>query len=661
MPVPASLKLNAGQLAVSQKFSVSFAGRRDAVLDRGAVRFLRRLTLLTGLPVSLEVKNSTNATVQIEAREEAPAALQLGEDESYILDVNSTRAQITAPTTLGALHGLQTLLQLVQTSPDGFYIPGVHIEDAPRFPWRGLMIDVSRHFMPVDAVERNLDAMEAVKLNVFHWHLSDDQGFRIESKDFPKLQEFGSDGLYYTQEEVRSVIAYARDRGIRVVPEFDMPGHTTSWFAGYPELASAPGPYSIERGWGIFDPAMDPTRESTYRFLEKFLGEMARLFPDAYFHVGGDEVNGKQWEANPAIQAYMKAHNLKSTLDLQHEFNGHVEKILERNHKFPVGWDEILSPGLSKETLIQSWRGQESLAEAAREGYRGILSHGYYLDQMWPAEQHYAVDPLGAGAANLPPNLSTRILGGEACMWTEFVSLENLDSRIWPRTAAIAERLWSPQSTQDAASMYARLRVEDWRLALLGAEQRAELARMISRLAGPAGSPALETLAGIVEPVKGYTREHTAMHAGINLTSLDPLNRMVDSVSPESETGRAFSGDVEALIAGGFADHEAEARVRAELQAWQANDAALEPLLSDSALLKEISPVSKELSALAAAGLEALDAADRGATLSSARAKELAPLLADAQTPHADLLLMAAPAVQKLVTAVSPNHATNQK
>ena len=182
-------------------------------------------------------------------------------------------------------------------------MPAISIDDSPRFPWRGLMIDVSRHFIPLDVLKRNLDGMAAVKLNVFHWHLSDNQGFRVESKKFPKLHELGSDGLYYTQDEVRDLIAYARERGIRVVPEFDMPGHSTAWFVGYPELASGPGPYEIERKWGVFDPAMDPTREETYKFLDEFIGEMARLFPDQFFHIGGDEVNGKQWDANPKIQA----------------------------------------------------------------------------------------------------------------------------------------------------------------------------------------------------------------------------------------------------------------------------------------------------------------------------------------------------------------------
>ena len=190
---------------------------------------------------------------------------------------------------------------------------------------------------------------------------------------------------------------------------------------------------------------MDPTREETYKFSEKFIAEMARLFPDAYFHIGGDEVDGKQWDANPKIQAFKRAHGMKNNQDLQAYFNQRLQKIVARNHKIMVGWDEILHPDLPKSIVVQSWRGQASLAAAARQGYSGLLSHGYYLDLMWPAARHYAVDPMSDAAADLNPDEKSRILGGEACMWAEWVTPENIDSHIWPRNAAIAERLWSPQ------------------------------------------------------------------------------------------------------------------------------------------------------------------------------------------------------------------------
>ena len=419
MPMPANVQPGAGQLLIDQSFSVAVTGFHDASLDSGVRRFQSHLSKQTGIPFRPKT-GATNPTLQIHADHGRESVQKLGEDESYELTITDSGAKLTAPTPLGVLHGLETFLQLVQPSATGFSVPAVTIKDQPRFPWRGLLIDVSRHFTPIDVLKRNLDAMAAVKMNVLHWHLSDDQGFRVESKKFPKLTGMGSDGLFYTQDEIREFIAYAHDRGIRVMPEFDIPGHSRSWFLGYPELSSGSGPYTLEGG-GI-DPIMDPTQESTYKFLEKFIAEMAKLFPDAYFHIGGDEVDGKQWDANPKIQAFIHAHNLKNNQDLQAYFNQRLQKIVAKNHKTMIGWDEILHPDLPKTITVQSWRGQKSLAEAAKQGYSGLLSFGYYLDLMWPAARHYAVDPMSGEAANLNPEEQKRILGGEACQWAEWVT-----------------------------------------------------------------------------------------------------------------------------------------------------------------------------------------------------------------------------------------------
>jgi N-acetyl-beta-hexosaminidase len=289
----------------------------------------------------------------------------LDEDESYQLQVSDQKVQLTAPTVVGALRGVETLLQLLSVDRSGSYFPAVKVQDQPRFHWRGLLIDVGRHYQPPEVLKRNLDAMAAVKLNVFHWHLTEDQGFRVESKKFPRLHQLGSDGLYYTQDQIREIIDYARERGIRVVPEFDIPGHSTSWLVGHPELGSAPGPYTIERGAGIFEPALDPTREEVYKFLDIFLGEMASLFPDAYMHIGGDENEGKQWDRNPKIQAFMKEKGIKDNHALQAYFNTRVLKILEKHKKKMIGWDEILQPELPKNAVIHSWRGPAALADAA--------------------------------------------------------------------------------------------------------------------------------------------------------------------------------------------------------------------------------------------------------------------------------------------------------
>ncbi len=303
MPLPVKADAGSGSLTIDGGFSISVAECSDARLPRAANRITVRIARQTGIPIGLGKPAGANVSLRVECASAGSAYPSLGDDESYQLDVSSEGARLKAPTGAGALRGLETFVQSIESGPSGFHVAAVHIEDRPRFPWRGLMLDVSRHWMPIEVVERNLDAMAAVKLNVFHWHLSDDQGFRVESKRFPRLQELGSDGYFYTQDQIREVVAYARDRGIRVVPEFDIPGHTQSWLAAYPELATAPGPYEIGRTWGAFDPVMDPTREEVYQFLDAFLGEMAALFPDAYFHIGGDEVNPKQWNQSASIQA----------------------------------------------------------------------------------------------------------------------------------------------------------------------------------------------------------------------------------------------------------------------------------------------------------------------------------------------------------------------
>jgi len=557
------------------------------------------------------------------------------EDESYRLTVTPVGARLDAPNPLGVLRGMETFLQLVDLDAGGFGVPAVIIEDHPRFPWRGLMLDVSRHWMPVEVVERNLDAMAAVKLNVFHWHLSDDQGFRAESRRFPRLQQLGSDGDFYTQADIHRVVAYARDRGIRVVPEFDMPGHTNSWLVGYPELASAPGPYSIGRTWGVYDGAMDPTREETYDFLDAFLAEMTQLFPDPYFHIGGDEVNGKQWSQSSSIQAFAKEHNLEGTRGLQVYFNQRIQKLLQKYGKIMVGWDEVLHPDLPADTVVQSWRGQASLAEAASQGYRGILSAGYYLDHLSPASYHYGIDPLADAAQKLTPEEASRILGGEACMWAEYVDAETVDSRIWPRAAVIAERLWSPKEVADVDSMYARMEAVSRVLEWTGVRHRANYGPMLDRLA--AGRPA--------EPVRILADACEAQGLGprsraVKYSSLTPLNRFVDATRPESESVRALEQ------AAGKLDI---ALLREQFTRWAGNDARFQPLAEDNALLGELKPLSQDLSALGLAGLRILTYLESGQPAPedwlSAQAKEIDPML----RPRNEVVLAAVRPVKLLL------------
>ncbi len=650
--MPASVQVGSGQLPITQSFSAGVSSTHDPWLDKEVQRFQAQLSRQTGIP--FRPKPGSAPTLQIHADHARQFAQKLGEDESYELTVADSGANLTAPTTLGVMRGLQTFLQLVQITPTGFAVPVVTIKDQPRFPWRGTLIDVSRHFIPIDVLKRNIDAMAAVKLNVLHWHLSDDQGFRVESKVFPKLTGSGSDGMFYTQEEIREFIAYAHDRGIRVMPEFDIPGHSRSWFLGYPELSSGSGPYTLDGGGpGYIDPIMDPTRETTYKFLEKFVKEMAKLFPDAYFHIGGDEVDGKQWDANPKIQEFIHAHGMKNNQDLQAYFNQRLQKIVAKNHKIMVGWDEILHPDLPKTIIVQSWRGQKSLAEAAKQGYSGLLSFGYYLDLMWPAARHYAVDPMADEAATLTPEEKSRILGGESCQWAEWVTPENIDSHIWPRNAVIAERLWSPQNVTDVASMYTRMNAVSLNLEFLGLTHRSARLRMLHRMAGTADINALRNLADVVEPVKDYNRWDDAkgpidFHA--------PLTRMIDAVYPESDIARHFGDLVQTFIQSGYKDQAAEAQIRTWLTIWSDNDAKLHPLLAQTFLLEEDVPLSQNLSAVGVAGLQALDYLDKGQSAPDAWKTQQLAAMGQAKLRQADVLLMVAAPVEQLVQASAGQH-----
>ena len=647
VPIPAKVVQGSGQLVVEHGIRVVFEGYKESRLERAQERFAATLSREMGIP-ELPHLPLEPATLVIKTAGPSEMVQQLGEDESYHLEIKTTGALLAAPNPLGILHGLQTFLQLVHSTPRGFAVATVTIDDKPRFPWRGLMIDTGRHFVPLDVIRENLNGMEAVKMNVFHWHLSEDQGFRIESKTFPLLQAKGSDGLFYTQDQVRDILAYARDRGIRVVPEFDMPGHATSWFVGYPDLASGKGSYQVERHWGIFDPAMDPTRESTYQFLDKFFEEMTTLFPDAYFHIGGDECNGKEWDANPRIQAYMHSHQLADNAALQAYFTSRVQALVTRHHKITVGWDEVLQPNTPHDVVIQSWRGQDSLAEGARRGYRGILSAGYYIDLNQSAADHYAVDPFVKGKTPLTPEQASRILGGEATMWTEFVTPENINSRIWPRTAAIAERLWSAQAVNDVDSMYQRIEILSQKLANYDLSYRNNETQMLSRLADDKDSTALAVLASVVQPPRDYAREDLKPY-----DAFSPLNRLVDTVPPESNMGRKFE-EIAARIRKGTASPEDWKTARQWLTLWRDNDAALEPILTKSDLTIELTPLSHNVSDTAKIGLLALDGLENHLPEAPETIEQQLAELKELEKPQAVLLNMVVPGVRVLLEKPGP-------
>jgi hexosaminidase len=640
MPTPAQVKTSDGRFRIGPDFTINISGAGGERLVAATRRTLRRLADRTAvfLPPTAFATLSGRAGAALQIRCQRLGQLALGEDEGYTLRVTPERVSLTATTDLGVMLGLETVLQLVAADAEGFYVPAVEIVDAPRFPWRGLLIDVSRHFMPVEMLKRNLDGMAAVKLNVMHWHLTDDQGFRVESRVHPRLHRMGSDGFYYTQEQIREVVAHAAARGIRVIPEFDLPGHATSWLVAHPELASAPGPYQIERTWGVFDPTLDPTSSATYRFLDSFFHEMATLFPDPYVHIGGDENNGKQWASNPRIQRFMRQHGLANAEALQRHFNQRMLTILRRNGKTMIGWDEIFQPGLPNNIVIQSWRGAEGLAKAARAGYQAILSNGYYIDLIHSTEEHYRNDPLPADTT-LTATERKRVLGGEATMWAEFVTPETVDSRIWPRTAAIAERFWSPATVADVDDMYRRLDVVSQRLEEVGLGHEKNYGMLLRRLANGADTSALATLIDVLEPVKGYRRGDLRAH-----TSLSPLTRAVDAARPDQRTVRQFRKLVQRFLAGGPTDP-----VESWLELWRANESLLAPVFKVAPALREMESMSADLAAVAEIGLEAVAAISRGKTMSAEKADEHFETLKAARTPRGEAELMIIADVATLV------------
>jgi len=647
MPQPSQLSIQEGRFAVTASLAAKANHYRDSRLDAAIARSLERIKVQTAvsMPASPALDNSS-AELIVSVDGPGETIQSVDENESYSLEVTSSGAHLSAPTVVGAMHGLATLEQLVQSDASGYFLPAVSIHDTPRFRWRGLMIDCARHFIPVDVIKRSLDGMSSVKLNVFHWHLSEDQGFRIESKAFPKLTGLGSDGLFYTQEQAREIVAYARDRGIRVVPEFDMPGHTSAWFVGYPDLASGPGPFHIEREFGVFDPVMDPTRESTYKFLDTFIGEMAAVFPDHSTHIGGDENNGVEWKANPRIQNFMREHNLKDTAALQNYFNQRLLKLLEKHGKHMIGWDEILTPDLPKDIVVQSWRGFESLAAGARNGYGMILSAGYYLNLMSTAAEHYMIDPLPQ-AGDLSPEQQARILGGEACMWEEQTSAHSIDSRLWPRTAAIAERLWSRREVSDVDDMYRRITVESLRLEAFGLTHISQEEESLRQLAGTEQIGPLHVLASVLEPVTFDERAHM-QHAN----QLTPLNQLVDALPPDPPSRHSFERLTHAYLQDPAGRRQEEAELAANFNAWIAAEPGILHLMARSPLLALAKQRAEQLTALGTLGLETVSYLSSGLPAATGWKAERLAILDDAETPQSLVRFTVVKPLRDLVNAV---------
>ncbi len=604
MPEPKSVEVKPGFFSIRNDFSISVEGKYDERILSESTRFLRRLDEQTGCFFLQQRVSGQSPQPELVIKIDRPGQVALQEDESYVLNVDQSGITLTASTDIGAVRGLETLLQLVQVNEGSYAFPVISISDAPRFAWRGLMLDVARHFMPLEAIYRNLDAMAAVKLNVFHLHLSDDQGFRFESETYPKLTGLASDGQFYTKQELRELVAYAGQRGIIVIPEIDVPGHATAILSVYPELASKDTTYVLERFAGIFNPTLDPSNEEVYVFLSKLLAEFVEVFPAPYVHIGGDETTGKHWNQSPDIQAFMKKNGLKSNHDFHTYFNIRVQKILSDLGRKTMGWEEIMTPEMPKTALIHSWRGEfegvvgkESLYAAAKAGYETILSNGYYLDLMQPLSKAYGVDPAPK-AENLTDEERTRILGGEICMWSELVIPQTIDSRLWPYSAAIAERFWSPEEVNDVADMYRRLDVVSLRLEQLGLMHLTSPERILRKLSTGEDVAPLRTLLSVVEPMKGYTRNP----GGTMYTSFSPYTLWADAATADAKVAREFNQCVEAYISGAIGCEQ----IKADLGLWAVNHKEVAPLIQKAPVLKEIEKLSENLSKSATVGLETI-------------------------------------------------------
>lgn len=644
MPQPAQSTLSGQTTGLAALPKVVWAHAPSPLLKRALARFEARLEQIGVVPGAEATKGGVVLRIKVG---KDPAYLSLDAREGYALDVSSKKIVLTAEGPTGVIYGFATLLQMIDTHGAVPVLAQGHIVDAPRFKWRGLMIDVSRHFQSLDTLKRQLDAMELTKLNVMHWHLSDGTGFRVESKRLPLLQQAGGHSRYYTQAQVREIIAYAADRGIRIVPEFDVPGHTLAILTAYRDLA-AQHPVPTVQDWqqdcrvassnddvtthctkhpDLNMAAMDPTNDKVLGFARTLFGEMAALFPDRYFHTGGDEVVARQWSDNPQIAAYMKSHGFADAPALQAAFTAEIEKILSADGKIMMGWDEVSEAPIPKNVVVEAWRGSKWVGTATRLGHPVVVSSGYYLDLLTPSSKHYAVDPYdtradglafrvpGKGekqvnaAFMLDPNAPALdeaqkklVLGGEAPLWTEIVSDEMVDERLWPRSAVIAERFWSPQSVADADALNRRLPEILNTLEHFGLQASDHQARMIARLT-PQNIVPLTQLVALTVPVRNYAINRLADRKGEAI-----LISPAAIASADSFEGNAFNALAARYAAG---DRGVTGVLKEKLARYEANDRAFQALPGPDCV-NEVKPISSQIAALSKLGLEALQSGEKG-------------------------------------------------
>jgi hexosaminidase len=511
IPQPQKLKLRAGVFKLAPDAKI-FANPGSIETANQLATTLRRST---GYPLKVSTKFFSGTAVKggilLTTRS---AGTNLGA-EGYELTVAPDAIVIRAPTQAGLFYGTQTLLQLLppeifamQTvTRTDWQIPCVQIEDRPRFKWRGLMLDVSRHFFTRPEVEQLLDAMASLKLNTFHWHLVDDQGWRIEIKKYPRLTQigawrpdvgfgldpksttaYGPDGRYggfYTQDDIRKIVAHATARHITIVPEIEMPGHSSAALAAYPQFSCTGGPFTPELKGGVFHGIYCTGNEETYVFLQNVLAEVFRLFPGQYIHIGGDEVPMDEWRHCPKDQAVIRREGLKNESELESHFIRRMEKFINASGRTLIGWSEIRQGGLAQNAVVMDWIG--GAVEAASAGHDVVMTPmaDCYLDHyqskdhsteprasggFLPLDRVYSFEPI---PANLAPQYQWHILGAQGNLWTEYIpSLSHAEYMVFPRACALAEVTWSPKSLRDWNDFTRRLQVQCERFNQLGINYR---------------------------------------------------------------------------------------------------------------------------------------------------------------------------------------------
>merc|ERR1712137_746356 len=481
-PKPSTISQGAGSVGINPSSLTITTNSSSSILQRAITRYQKNLIFPMGVSVSSspEPVTFTQLTINVVSSSED---LQLGVDESYSLSIASgaTSGSITAQTIYGAMRGLETFSQLVDWSDNttsySINCLPTSISDVPRFPWRGFLMDTARHYLHPSTLFRTIDALAYSKFNTLHWHAVDAESFPVESKTYPLLSQKGAwaPSAVYSQNFIESVVAYALDRGIRVVPEFDMPGHAYSWGKGYPDLTVTCPSYQSN----INNVPLNPSLSSTFQMLQSFLPEMAALFPDDCFHIGGDEVVFGCWEDNTQVVNWMQQQGYNDQQTLQY-FENQVAPILTGVNKTAVVWEDLFDNGiiLPSQYIVEVWSDGSTLQALLRSGYRAITAYGYYLNEQEPVPGEttgqwvdtwklmYQFDPLAGTSLN--PTQLDLFLGGEAAMWGEQVDSVNYDSRVWPRACAVSERLWSQADVTDVSDATTRLTEHRCRLARRG-------------------------------------------------------------------------------------------------------------------------------------------------------------------------------------------------